>query len=131
MNRLTTLILTLLLVLGATVGCQRKELLEPHNHYNLIINAKFDDHALSQLLSHKSEGYSKPGEPVSTNYILYEKNSQKIAYKGSFTGLQGGMYVQEGMYDLLLYTSDFNEYDANFYRGLDKQETAETFVGVD
>lgn len=126
MNRITTLILTLLLVLAAMVGCQRKELLEPHNHYNLIINAKFDDHALSQLLSHKSEGYSKPGEPVSTNYILYEKNSQKIAYKGSFKGLQGGMYVQEGMYDLLLYTSDFNEYDANFYRGLDKQETAET-----
>lgn len=128
MNRLTTLILTLLLVLAAMVGCQRKVLLDPHDHYNLIIKAKFDDHALSQLLSNKSDGYSKPGEPKSTKYLIYEKTTQKIAYKGSFSGLQGGVYLQEGIYDLLLYTSDFNEYDANFFRGFDKKETAETYT---
>jgi hypothetical protein len=118
----------MVLVLLASGACQRKDLRDPHDHYNLIIKANFDDHALNQLISHKSDGYSKPGEPVSTSYILYEKNTQKIAYKGSFKGLQGGMYVQEGMYDLLLYTSDFNELDANFYRGLDKLETAETYT---
>ena len=128
MNRLTTLILTLLLVLAAMVGCQRKVLLDPHDHYNLIIKANFDDHALSQLLSNKSDGYSKPGEPKSTKYLIYEKTTQKIAYKGSFSGLQGGVYLQEGIYDLLLYTSDFNEYDANFFRGFDKKETAETYT---
>ena len=128
MNRLTTLLLTTLLMLGAMVGCQRKVLLDPHDHYNLIIKAKFDDHALSQLLSNKSDGYSKPGEPKSTKYLIYEKTTQKIAYKGSFSGLQGGVYLQEGIYDLLLYTSDFNEYDANFFRGFDKKETAETYT---
>ena len=36
------------------------------------------------------------------------------------------MYVQEGLYDLLVYTTDFNEYDANFFIGMDRPETAET-----
>lgn len=126
MNRLRTLLLSLALVVLACVGCQRKDLLDPHDHSNLIIKANFDSLALSQLLSHKSDGYTNPGEPKSTSYILYEKNSQKIAYRGSFAGLQGGMYVDEGIYDLLLYTSDFNELDANFYRGMESKETAET-----
>ena len=126
MNRLRTLLLSLALVVLACVGCQRKALLDPHDHSNLIIKANFDSLALSQLLSHKSDGWSAPGEPRTTSYILYEKNSQKIAYRGHFDGLQGGMYVDEGIYDLLLYTSDFNEYDANFYRGMEVKETAET-----
>lgn len=125
MNRIVALLITLSALL-ASASCQRKDLLEPHNHHNLIIKANFDDQALSQLLSVKNDGYTKPGEPRTTSYILYEKNSQKIAYQGSFKGLEGGMYVQEGIYDLLVYTSDFNEYDANFYRGMDKKETAET-----
>ena len=128
MNRLTTLILTLLLVFTAMVGCQRKLLLDPHDHFNLIINAKFDSLALSQLLSHKSNGYTNPGEPKSTKYIFFEKTTQKIARSGSFKGLQGGVYLPEGIYDLILYTSDFNEYDANFFRGMDKKETSETYT---
>lgn len=127
MSRIKTLMalcLTLLLLLPS--ACQRKDLLDPHDHYNLIIKANFDSLALSQLLSHKSNGYSNPGEPASTKYIFFEKNSQKVAYKGSFKGLQGGVYLQEGIYDLLLYTSDFAEYDANFFRGMDNPLTAET-----
>lgn len=129
MSRIKTLMalcLTLLLLLPS--ACQRKDLLEPHDHYNLIIKANFDDHALSQLLSHKSDGYSKPGEPKTTKYVIYEKTTQKVARTGSFKGLQGGVYLPEGMYDLLLYTSDFNELDANFFRGLNTKETAETYT---
>lgn len=126
MNRITNIVFAILLALTATVGCQRKDLLEPHDHHNLYIKAKFDSLALSQLLSHKSDGYTKPGEPRSTSYVLYEKNTQKVAYRGDFKGLEGGMYVQEGVYDLLLYTSDFHEYDANFYRNMGQKETAET-----
>lgn len=124
MNRLMALLITF--TLFASAGCQRKDLLEPHEHRNLTIKAHIDDYALDQLLSQKSNGYSKPGEPRTTSYILYEKNSQKVAYSGSFDGLEGGMYVQEGIYDLLVYTTDFNEYDANFFRGMNKKETAET-----
>ena len=128
MSKFTTLLLSALLaaVLFLSSGCQRKELLDPHDHYNLIIKANFDSLALSQLLSHKSDGYTQPGEPKSTKYVIFEKTTQRVAYKGSFKGLQGGVYLQEGIYDLLLYTSDFNEYDANFFRGMDKKETAET-----
>ena len=126
MSRITTVLLALLLIF--TASCQRKDLLDPHDHYNLIISAKFDSLALSQLLSHKSDGYTNPGEPKSTKYVIFEKTTQRVAYKGSFKGLQGGVYLQEGIYDLLVYTSDFNEYDANFFRGMDKMETAETYT---
>lgn len=124
MNRLMALLITF--TLFASAGCQRKDLLDPHEHRNLTIRAHIDDYALDQLLSQKSNGYSKPGEPRTTSYVLYEKNSQKVAYSGSFAGLEGGMYVQEGVYDLLVYTTDFFEYDANFFRGMNKKETAET-----
>ena len=127
MNRLSALFMAVALFI--TAACQRKELLDPHNHYNLIINASFDQHALDQLISNKSDGYSKPGEPKTTKYVLFEKTTKKVAYKGSFNGLRGGLYVkEEGIYDLLLYTSDFNEYDANFYRGLDNAINAETYT---
>ena len=125
MSRLKTQIIILALAVLAAVGCQRKELLEPHDHNNLVIKANFDSLALSQLLSHKSD-YSNPGEPRTTSYILYEKTTGKVAYRGSFKGLQGGMYVQEGLYDLLVYTTDFNEYDANFFIGMGNPQTAET-----
>ena len=126
MNRFMTLLMALVLL--ASGACQRKELLDPHNHYNLIINASFDEHAISQLRSLKST-YSKGYEPGSTSYILYEKNSQKIAYKGRFDGLRGGVYVEEGIYDLLVYTSDFNpDVDANRYRGLENKQIAETYT---
>lgn len=124
MNRLMALLITF--TLFASAGCQRKELLDPHEHRNLTIRAHFDEYALDQLLSQKSNGYSKPGEPRTTSYVLYEKNSQKVAYSGSFDGLEGGLYAQEGIYDLLVYTTDFNEYDANFFRGMNRKETSET-----
>lgn len=127
MNRIVTLLLALSLIL-ASAGCQRKYLLEPHDHHNLIIKAHFDSLGLAQLLSNKSDGWAAPGEPKSTRYILYEKNTQKIAYSGKFDGREGGLYVQEGMYDLLVYTTDFNELDANFFRGMDKKETTETYT---
>lgn len=127
MNRIVTLLLALSLIL-ASAGCQRKYLLEPHDHHNLIIKAHFDSLGLAQLLSNKSDGWAAPGEPRSTSYILYEKNTQKIAYSGKFDGREGGLYVQEGMYDLLVYTTDFNELDANFFRGMGKKETAETYT---
>lgn len=118
--------IVLVIALLASAGCQRKDLLEPHNHHNLYIKASFDSLGRAQLLSSKNDGYTTPGEPKTTKYILYEKNSQKVAYQGYIDGLEGGMYVQEGVYDLLVYTSDFNELDANFFRGMDKKETAET-----
>lgn len=127
MNRLAALLLAAALII--TAACQRKELLDPHNHYNLIINASFDEHALDQLISNKSDGYSKPGEPKTTKYVLFEKTTQRVAYTGSFKGLRGGVYVkEEGIYDLMVYTSDFNALDANFFRGMDSWKTAETYT---
>ena len=90
MSRLKTQIIILALAVLAAVGCQRKELLEPHDHNNLVIKANFDSLALAQLLSHKSD-YTNPGEPKTTSYILYEKTTGKVAYQGFFNGLQGGM----------------------------------------
>lgn len=125
MSRIKTLLFALTLVLLSSASCQRKELLDPHDHNNLVIKASFDSLALSQLLSHKSD-YTNPGEPKTTSYILYEKTTGQLAYQGSFNGLQGAMHVQEGLYDLLVYTTDFNEYDANFFIGMNSFQTAET-----
>ena len=127
MNKMAALFMAAALLI--TAACQRKDLLDPHNHYNLIINASFDQHALDQLISNKSDGYSKPGEPRTTKYVLFEKTTQKVAYTGSFKGLRGGVYVkEEGIYDLMVYTSDFNALDANFFRGMDSWKTAETYT---
>ena len=59
MSKLKTLLFALTLVLLTSASCQRKELQEPHDHNNLVINANFDSLALAQLLSHKSD-YSNP-----------------------------------------------------------------------
>jgi hypothetical protein len=129
MSRIRTLMaLALALLALAFAGCQRKDLLDPHDHHNLYIKAHFDSLALSQLLSHKSDGWSAPGEPRTTKFVIFEKTTQKVARTGSFKGLEGGVYLPEGIYDLLLYTSDFNEYDANFYRNMNQKETAETYT---
>lgn len=125
MSRIKTLLFALTLVLLSSASCQRKDLMEPHDHNNLIIKADFDSLGLAQLLTYKS-GYSNPGEPKTTSYALYEKNTGKLAYQGYFDGLEGAMYIQEGLYDLLVYTTDFNEYDANYFIGMDRPETAET-----
>ena len=117
----------LLAVLLVSAGCQRKHLEDPHEHYNLIIKAHFDSLGRAQLLSNKSD-YAAPGTPATTKYALYNSFTKKLAYSGSFKGLQGGLYAQEGLYDLLVYTSDFNELDANFFRGMDNYSTAETYT---
>lgn len=126
MTKFIRLLLVLTLLMAAS--CQRKELIEPHNHHNLYVKASFDSTALSQLMSAQRSSYSKPGEPATTKYILYDKLKQRVAYTGEFQGLEGGLYAKEGIYDLLLYTTDFNELDANFFRGMDDPSTAETYT---
>lgn len=126
MTKFIRLLLVVTLLIAAS--CQRKELIEPHDHYNLRIKAVFDSTSLSQLITAQqaSSSYSKVGEPATTKYVFYDKMKKKVAYVGEFDGLEGGVYLAEGLYDLLLYTTDFFEYDANFFRGMDDPQTAET-----
>lgn len=126
MNRIIRIFLLAVLLVSA--ACQRKTLMEPHEHYNLIIKAQIDSLGRAQLMSNKSRYMKNAGEPASTKYILYDKLSGKVAYKGSFTGLENRMYIAEGLYDVLLYTTDFNEYDANYFRGMENPLTAETYT---
>ena len=126
MTKFIRLLLVLTLLMAAS--CQRKELIEPHDHHNVYIKASFDSTALAQLMSAQRSAYSRSGEPASTKYIFYDQTKEKVAYVGEFDGLEGGAYLAEGIYDLLIYTSDFHEYDANFYRGMNSIETAETYT---
>ena len=125
MNRIAAILMAAVLFVSA--ACQRKDLLDPHEHRNLTIKTSFDSLARAQLGSLKS-GYTDLGVPASTKYVLYDKLQDKVAYTGSFKGFEGGVYVPEGLYDLLVYTSDFNELDANFYRGMENYQTAETYT---
>lgn len=126
MNKIIRIFLLAVLLLSA--GCQRKPLMEPHEHYNLIIKAQIDSLGRAQLMSNKSD-YAALGTPASTTYYLYDKGTGRVAYFGDFDGLEKRMYVEEGYYDLLLYTYDFNPLvDANEVRGLGNPLTAETFT---
>ena len=83
----------LLAVLLVSAGCQRKHLMEPHEHYNLIIKAQIDSLGRAQLMSNKSD-YATPGTPATTTYVLYDRGSGKVAYEGEFTGLEARMYIE-------------------------------------
>ena len=128
MSRLLSSVLAVLFIALASVGCQRKDLMDPHDHHNLVIKAKLDEHALSQLMTIDNEGYSNPGEPKTTTCIFFVKNTQEVAYKGTIKGFEGGVYLEEGIYDMLLYTSDFYKYDANFMRGMNDPLTSEVYT---
>ena len=128
MSRLLSSVLAVLFIALASVGCQRKDLMDPHDHHNLVIKAKLDDHALNQLLTIDNDGYSNPGEPKTTTCIFYVKNTQEVAYKGTIKGFEGGVFLEEGIYDMLLYTSDFYKYDANFMRGMNDPLTSEVYT---
>lgn len=105
-------LLLLLVIIMICSGCQRKDLLEPHTHYNasikvnLISNVELDN------------------PPSTVTYHLYEKNGTYKA-SGRVNGVTGRLSLPLGIYDMLLYTSDFFDIDAILYKGLNQKHTAE------
>lgn len=112
MKKSLSFIILLFIVVGS---CQRKDLLEPHTHYNTLIEV----HLISNV------ELNKP--PQTVTYHIYEKNG---TYKtsGKINGSTDWMSLPTGIYDMLLYTSDFYDIDAVLYKGLNQKHTAEAYT---
>lgn len=112
-----------ILALSVLTACQDQSL----DICCLSINAQIGPEALEQLEARES-GYTEDGMHQTIRFVLYDNETHEARYMGSFRGLQGEVEVEQGTYDVLLYTSDFNELDANFYKGLQDPLTAETYT---
>lgn len=93
-------------------ACQRKDLLEPHTHYNASIRVNLVSNV--ELMN----------PPSTVTYHIYEKNGIYKA-SGKINGLTDWLSLPTGIYDMLLYTSDFFDIDAILYKGLNQKHTAE------
>ena len=112
-----------ILALSVLAACQDQSL----DICCLSINVQIGPEALEQLEARES-GYTEDGMPQTIRFVLYDNETHEVRYVGGFRGLQGEVEVEQGTYDVLLYTSDFNELDANFYKGLQDPLTAETYT---
>ena len=60
--------------------------------------------------------------------IAYPKSETAKYVVQKIQGTQGSIWLFPGVYDLMVYTSDFYELDGLYYRGTDKLETTEAFT---
>lgn len=63
--------------------------------------------------------------PRSISLSFYPKNNSEIVIK-KFNSEKGTIPIEKGEYDILIYTSDFYDIDANFYRGIENIDLVES-----
>lgn len=122
-------ILTFVLVLSAS--CQRKVLLEPEHNHGEEVLVKIDAKVVANVNidDESAELYSTILEQARTiTIIAYPQD--KFGYYGVHTlhGLEGNIWLMPGMYNLMVYTSDFYELDGVFYRGLGDVRSLEAYT---
>lgn len=101
-------------------GCQRKELLQPGHHYGNIVN-------MSVSLAEQA-GTEMNMDCRTFTVIAFPQNPSAPVETAQINGRTGSFYLVPAVYDLLIYTSDFFDLDANYYRGMDNMYTAEAYT---
>lgn len=115
--RLSVVIVTIAVLL---CGCQRKALLEPgHHHGNLV--------GISIALKVQTQ-VQMDAECRSFTVIAFPKDPSAHVETVNIKGSRGSFYLVPATYDVLVYTSDFYDLDANYYRGMDNMYTAEAYT---
>ena len=105
-----SILLVLLIIVFSS--CYRKELLEPHLHYNAYLEANLISNVELDSL------------PKTVFYHLYQKDGT-FKISGEVEGLSGRLALPTGIYDMLIYTSDFYYDNPIKYRDLYKVHSAE------
>ena len=126
--RRMSFILTALFVL-VLASCERKVLLEPDHHHgeeimidvNLYVEIEAemgdDPQMYSDLL--KTAG--------SLTIVSYPRDREGYSVH-RLDSLGGSIWLLAGVYDLMIYTSDFHELDGVYYRGIDLPESFEAYT---
>lgn len=125
------LILIILAVLSAVlVSCERKVLLEPgHKHgEEVYINIDVDVQVDAELEGDASMYTEILRKARTTTIVAYPRSSTARYGVHKIQGLNGSIWLMPGVYDLLIYTSDFYELDGIYYRGLEQPTTAEGYT---
>jgi hypothetical protein len=119
-------------ILMVCVSCQRKELLEPgHRHGNRIpFMVKADiDMRVPEEVYFDSLYYSNVLKTARTATVVsYPLNLDVPIERHTLDSLSGEIWLLPGRYNLLIYTSDFNELDGVFYRNTDDPYKAEGYT---
>lgn len=68
------------------------------------------------------------GLKMYTASLVFYPASGGAPINGKIAGNTGKVSIPHGRYSFLIYTSDFYELDANFYRGMEHPETAEAYA---
>lgn len=128
--RKTLFILSICLM--ALVSCSRKELLEPGHHHGSEIKIRINeavDREENPDVYFDSEYYGNLiGRSNSLTVVAYPKDLNGTYQVHRLDAISGSIWLLPGEYDLLIYTSDFNELDGVFYRGMESQMTAEAYT---
>ena len=128
--RKTLFILSICLM--ALVSCSRKELLEPGHHHGSEVKIRINeavDREENPDVYFDSEYYGNLiGRSNSLTVIAYPKDLNGTYQVHRLDAISGSIWLLPGEYDLLIYTSDFNELDGIFYRGMDTLITAEAYT---
>lgn len=121
-----------LIVAMLSSSCEMKVLLEPgHNHgvetfITIEVNAEVDAEKgdnptlYSDILS----------QARSVTIIAYPKSETAKYAVNKMSGLSGSIWLMPGVYDLLIYTSDFYDLDGIYYRGMEDKLTAEAYTSA-
>lgn len=128
MRRLIVILSALVLVV---TSCHRKTLLEPEHHHGseVVIDLKVSVSVDANLDHESALAYEAVlGTAKSVTIVAYPKGPTSVYGVHKIKGLSGSIWLMPGTYDLLIYTSDFNELDGIYYTNLDNLEKVEAYT---
>lgn len=125
------LFLILASVILLAVSCERKVLLEPDHHHGNEVFVSVDVNAVTESDAKVDDPYlyvNILNSARSVTIIAYPKSEGARYGVHQIKGMAGSIWLMPGLYDLLIYTSDFYELDGTFYRGLEAAFAAEAYT---
>ena len=124
-------IISIAAVIGLlSASCERKILLQPGHKHGSEIRITLDLEA--EMDAECGDNPTMYNDILATagsvTVIAYPKSETAKYVVQKITGTSGSIWLFPGVYDLMVYTSDFYELDGVYYRGTDKLETTEAYT---